>query len=172
MKWILGSTSTLKTKALEQFLQLHSLEATIMTKNVSSGVSSQPMSDEETMQGAIHRAQHAHEVGAYSIGLEGGITKVGTTYFVCNWGAMKDPSGHLYVARGATIPLPQEVISEVIEQKEELQPVLQSYAQKRNERFSGGALGYFTNGWKTRKEAYVEILELLYGQVVCKMRHK
>ncbi len=172
MKWLLGSTSALKKRAVEQFLQKHSLKATVLTKEVSSGVSSQPMSDEETMQGAMYRAQQASEEEAYSIGFEGGITKVGATYFVCNWGALKVPSGRIYVARGATVPLPYEVVCEVIEGKHELQPVLKSYAKAQGHTFSGGALGYFTNRWKTREEAYVEILELLYGQATYKMHHK
>lgn len=172
MKWVLGSTSALKKRAVEQFLQKHSLKATVLTKAVSSGVSSQPMSDEETMQGAIYRAQQASVEGVYSIGFEGGITKVGTTYFVCNWGALQVPSGHMYVARGAAVPLPNEVVREVIEGKCELQPVLKSYAKAQRHTFSGGALGYFTNRWKTREEAYIEILELLYGQATYKMRRK
>lgn len=69
---------------------------------VPSGVSDQPMSDLETMTGAKNRAKATLEaaramnlipeeeeedasISVFSIGIEGGIEKVGDHYFECGW---------------------------------------------------------------------------------------
>ena len=62
-------------------------DAEITSLSVPSGVSAQPFSDEETMQGAINRAKRALEEGApIGIGLEGGVMKRSTVY-LCVTGA-------------------------------------------------------------------------------------
>jgi non-canonical (house-cleaning) NTP pyrophosphatase len=56
--------------------------------DVHSGVSDQPMSDEESIKGAITRAKAAFDTNknsSFGIGLEGGIQQVGDRYFESGW---------------------------------------------------------------------------------------
>ena len=57
---------------------------------MSSEVSAQPLSDNETMTGAINRAKNAlkSEDAQIGVGLEGGVVKTEHGYFLCNWGAI------------------------------------------------------------------------------------
>ena len=62
---------------------------------VPSGVSDQPMSDAESIQGARNRAiACGKQLGAaYGVGLEGGIQQIGEQYFECGWMVIIDATG-------------------------------------------------------------------------------
>ena len=85
MKVVVGSKNKTKVGAVEKVWK----DAEITSLSVPSGVSAQPFSDEETMQGAINRAKRALEEGEapIGIGLEGGVMKTEHGLFMCNWGA-------------------------------------------------------------------------------------
>lgn len=168
MNWYVGSTNDLKIKAVRSFFKKNGRSVIVISKDVPSGVSDQPLTDEETMYGAINRAQAAAGPDSCSIGLEGGLVKVGDTWYVCNWGALVDTTGDVYVARGASIPLPTDVSDAVVDHKEELGDLLKMYAYSRGEKFEGGAIGYLTHGQVKREDVYEQIVSLLYGQLIYK----
>ncbi len=66
-------------------------EYRIVSLEVPSGVSAQPLSDEETRLGAIGRAKRALEAAEadIGIGLEGGVTKIDGQWWLCNWGVAR-----------------------------------------------------------------------------------
>lgn len=69
---------------------------------VDSGVSHQPMSDAETMEGAVQRARNAlreDPEASYAVGLEGGAQKVGERWFECGWIAVVDRAVGVRVSR-------------------------------------------------------------------------
>jgi non-canonical (house-cleaning) NTP pyrophosphatase len=77
MKLIVASTNPVKIpSALNGFQQMFPSESfTVEGISVPSGVSDQPMTDEETLQGALNRASNiraAHPTADYWIGIEGG----------------------------------------------------------------------------------------------------
>ncbi|MED3669059.1 DUF84 family protein, partial [Geobacillus kaustophilus] len=78
-------------------------EYRIVSLEVPSGVSAQPLSDEETRLGAIGRAKRALEAAEadIGIGLEGGVTKIDGQWWLCNWGALADRNGVVVAAAGA-----------------------------------------------------------------------
>lgn len=133
--------------------------------DVPSLVSAQPLSDEETVKGAINRsraviAQSDCEVG---IGLEGGVKWVGDQLYLCNWGALITQRGDVFTASGAGVPLPTEI--EVgIKDGIELGPLMDAYTNRQGIRHNEGAIGVFTNGLITRSDMFEHIVVQLIGQ--------
>ncbi|PYZ97159.1 inosine/xanthosine triphosphatase [Alteribacter lacisalsi] len=137
----------------------------VIAKPVSSGVSAQPGSEEETLKGAVNRAHTlVHQFGApVGIGLEGGITELGGVMYLCNWGALAVESGAFFTAGGARIPLPDEV-SVLIKKGEELGDVIDQYASRSGVRYREGTVGVLTGGAVTRDDMFAHVVKLLFGQ--------
>lgn len=57
-----GSTNPAKVGAVEEAWQEFNRTGTVLSASVPSGVSDQPFSDEETIEGAIHRARRAKKL--------------------------------------------------------------------------------------------------------------
>lgn len=78
MKIIVASTNTVKVSAVREALGEYPIlkEADIEGVAVNTGVSEQPKSLEETVQGAVNRAEAAFNGCDYSIGIESGLMKV------------------------------------------------------------------------------------------------
>ena len=163
MKIIIGSKNPAKIQAVKTAFLGGSHEFIAM--DISSGVSDQPFSDEETILGAKNRALRALESGNgdIGIGLEGGVQETSHGLLLCNWGALKAVGMDPVVAGGARILLPRE-IADRLRAGEELGPVMDDYAKKQNVRKHEGAIGIFTNGLVNRSEMFVHIMRLLVGQ--------
>ncbi|WP_409302244.1 DUF84 family protein [Peribacillus sp. SCS-155] len=158
----IGSTNPAKVQAVTES---YGKDAEIITLDVESGVSSQPFSDEETIEGALNRAkiclmQSDAEIG---LGLEGGVVQTQFGLFLCNWGALVARDGTSFIAGGARIRLPDE-IAEKLSQGTELGPIMDEYTNKRNIRQKEGAIGIFTNQQVTRSEMFKHIMQMLIGQ--------
>lgn len=78
MKIIVASTNPQKIKAVSDLILKYDFlaKANIEGVNVNSGVSDQPKSLEETVQGAINRAKSTFNNTDYSFGIESGLMKV------------------------------------------------------------------------------------------------
>src|SRR5699024_3647886 len=107
-------------------------EMDLVTESCHSGVSEQPIGNEETRQGAINRAVEALSCGGgdIGVGLEGGVIYVADDMYVCNWGAIALADGTTITAAGAQIPLPQ-VIKNEIEKGFELGPVIERHFNRQ-----------------------------------------
>ncbi|MEQ6378423.1 DUF84 family protein [Bacillaceae bacterium S4-13-56] len=161
MKIIIGSLNPAKINAVISVFASDEVER----YGANSHVSAQPMNDRETRLGAIHRAKESAQAFPQSIGigLEGGITVDEGICYLINWGALVDEHGHIFVASGARIPLPEEVSKPVLE-GEELGMVMDRYAKKKNVRKKEGAIGIFTNGVVDRSMMFQHVVQLLKGQ--------
>lgn len=162
MKIVIGTTNPAKIQSVQS---VFGRDATHLHLNVPSGVSEQPFSDEETMQGALNRAVSALEQGDgdIGIGLEGGVHQHELGLFLCNWGALAIKDQPPIVASGAKIPLPEEIAKRLLA-GEELGPVMDDYANKENVRKQEGAIGILTNGEIDRAEMFTHVVRLLKGQ--------
>jgi inosine/xanthosine triphosphatase len=78
MKINIGSKNPQKIDSLKEILKEYPdfLNAEVISKDVSSDISGQPKSLDETTQGAINRAKNAFDDCDYSVGLESGLMKV------------------------------------------------------------------------------------------------
>lgn len=166
MRVIIGTKNKAKTGAVIHVVAQHFPEATFDLVDVASGVSEQPMSNEETRLGAINRAKAAVAAvdgAACGFGLEGGVYELDGQMYCCNWGAMALATGEVYSCAGASFILP-EVVASRVRAGEELGPVMDDFTKTADIRHHAGAIGIFTNGLVDRKEMFEHITTLLVGQ--------
>lgn len=158
MKVAIGSTNSVKVHALEKLAS--KMGFTVEARSVPSYVSAQPRSDEETIQGALNRAREVVNVtkSDVGVGLEGGVTKVGEYWFICNWGALVDMTGYECVSSGGHFMLPDAFLQE-IKQGKELGEIIQKHSNKNE-----GAVALLTNGFVTRQTLYEQLIDILFGQ--------
>ncbi|GGE77547.1 DUF84 family protein [Priestia taiwanensis] len=162
MKVSIGSTNKAKVAAVEGAFTGY--KVTFSCIEVSSQVSPQPFSDDETMRGAINRAHNVlvAEGADVGIGLEGGVVETPQGLFLCNWGALTDGEVTV-VAGGARIQLPEELEIPLLNGIE-LGPLMEQYSKRDNVRQGEGAIGILTNGHINRKEMFTHITKMLIGQ--------
>jgi inosine/xanthosine triphosphatase len=163
MKVIIGSTNPAKVAAVKNAFTYTYSE--YISLDISSGVSDQPFSDDETIKGAVNRAVGALQQGNgdIGVGLEGGVQETEMGLMICNWGALASNSMEPIIAGGARFLLP-DVIAVRLRAGEELGPVMDDYAKKSNVRKNEGAVGIFTNNLMNRAEMFSHIMSLLIGQ--------
>jgi inosine/xanthosine triphosphatase len=170
MKIIIGSKNQAKVMAVQQTFLSHHV---FIALDVPSGVRSMPFSDEETIKGAINRAENAVKIGKgdIGIGLEGGVEETPYGLFLCNWGALSVLGHSTIIAGGARILLPADV-AERLRKGEELGPLIDEYTKKQNIRQKEGAVGIFTNNQINRVEMFTHVMKLLVGQYEYYSSHK
>jgi len=78
MRLVVGSTNSVKVDAVREIIQEydHLRDADVIGISVDSGVSDQPKTLEETVEGALSRARHAFDNCTYSFGIESGLMVV------------------------------------------------------------------------------------------------
>ncbi|PID15434.1 inosine/xanthosine triphosphatase [Sporosarcina sp. P34] len=167
MEFVLGSENQAKKRAVVRVVERYVENSMISFASVPSGVSAQPMSEEETRQGAINRSVTVAK-NAYGIGLEGGVHMLFGTMYLCNWGALTTPDGKTFTAAGAQIPLPEELADE-IRRGNELGDAVDAYFKKQNVRMSEGAMGMLTAQLVPRDALFEHIMQLLIGQLLYSM---
>jgi inosine/xanthosine triphosphatase len=124
--------------------------------DVKSGVSDQPMSDEESIRGATQRARLALEMipeAEYSVGLEGGIQKLADQYFDCGWVVVMNGQGELGIGSSAKMPVPAKIM-ELVFQGTELGFADDQIFGKEMSKHGTGHFGSMTNDVLTRSAAY------------------
>jgi inosine/xanthosine triphosphatase len=121
---------------------------------VPSGVRNQPLSDEETVRGALNRAQAALAASGadVAVGVEGGVQDTPFGMFVGGWAAVVDRHGAIGIGAGGRVQLP-EAIAEQIRDGAELGPAMDRFSGLQNVKHSQGAIGIFTAGLVSRTEA-------------------
>ncbi len=121
----------------------------------ASGVSNQPMSDEEAITGARNRARHAiREAKAhYGVGLEGGLQKIGPQYYECGWMVVVDKANREGTGSSIKMHTPQHVMK-LINQGKELGDVIDILFNRTNAKQAEGYFGLMTKNAITRTEGY------------------
>lgn len=163
MKIIVASKNPVKINAtLEAFQQVFQNEQLdIASISVPSEVSEQPMTSQETLDGARNRVRNAQKelpYGDYWVGIEGGIdeTKDGMTAFAWVYILSKTRTGQ---SQTSTFYLPPRV-TELIHQGVELGHANDQVFGERNSKQKGGAVGSLTGGILGRTEYYVQAVVL------------
>lgn len=173
MRIIVGSKNPVKVGAVEVAFARYFADIEIIGITVSSGVSSQPMSEKETMDGARQRAYAALEAdptAQYGVGLEGGVTELSPTspnwtgmhsskgkMFECAWACVVKRGGEEGLGGGLYFELPEK-IAEKIRKGGELGPIMDEMSGVNDVKKKMGAIGMFTKGQLDRKSAYVHIV--------------
>lgn len=123
--------------------------------DVFSGVSDQPMSDAESIQGARNRARHAIKGldADYGVGLEGGLQKIGDHHFDCGWIVVVDKNGNEGIGSTIKIMTPPRIM-ELIHQGNELGTANDVVFNKTNSKQAEGHFGLMTRNVITRTYGY------------------
>lgn len=163
MKICVASGNPVKVEAVNKafYAVFPDSELELKSVSVSSGVSDQPMTDEETYLGAKTRVDNAYVVmpnADYWVGLEGGIAPNGNQLEAFAWMHIRSrlQSSH---ARTASFTLPSRV-TELIHQGMELGHANDQVFNESNSKQKMGAVGLLTNGLIDRTDYYTHALIL------------
>jgi inosine/xanthosine triphosphatase len=162
-KVIIGSKNPVKIKCVEiAFGKLFAHESFEFTgTNSASEVSDQPMSNQETYQGACNRAQNAKVQlpdAHYWVGIEGGIDYFQGRMEAFAWVIILSKN-QLGQARTASFVLPNKVQA-LVEQGIELGVADDMVFDRNNSKQQGGAVGILTNDVITRTTYYEQAVTL------------
>ena len=158
-KVIIASTNPVKRNATQQgFLKIFPKRHFVFEGlNIPSGVSDQPMTDEETFQGALNRANNAKKTcpeASFWVGIEGGVQPTQEGLMVFAWVVILSAS-NMGTSRTSTFLLPPKVTS-LVNQGIELGVANDMVFHKNDSKRAGGAVGSLTNGQLGRTEYYVQ----------------
>lgn len=162
MKVVIASHNPAKIRAVREAfsLQFPGKNIEYVPVSVASGVSDQPMSDDETRNGARNRARNASEEtpdANFWVGLEGGIDTIDNDLMAFAWMAILGKEGRIGEARTVTLPLPPAVKA-LVDQGMELGDANDKVFSTINSKHQGGAFGLLTGGLYTREGVYTEAL--------------
>lgn len=157
-KVAVGSQNKAKLAAVEQVFGRVFEGVEINGYDVESGVSDQPMNDEESIEGAKSRAVAAmeqDESADYGVGLEGNVVTIAGRMFLHGWVAVADRSGTVGLGHSSGLELPESIRKE-LEAGKELGPVLQEMlGDEDNEiRHSTGTNGVLSGELYTRVDEF------------------
>ena len=162
-KIYLGSTNKAKLTAVGKAIPNYE----VIGISVESKVRAQPLDDDETIKGALNRAQQLPKDGL-RIGLEAGVNLHHGVLFMVNWGVLIDDEDNVYYAGGTRIPLTEEIKQNIFEEGKELSTAMEKISSIENIKEKEGAIVYFTNNQIIRSDIFVHIVKLLYGQYLFK----
>ena len=164
LKIAVGSKNPVKIDSARSGFQLTFPDLEIQTTGhaVSSGVSDQPMSSEETLRGATNRANALRQIDSsydFYVGIEGGIEVIEQTLFANAWIVILDRKSKMARGRTASFPLPPEV-KRLVESGMELGHANDEVFAELNSKQGGGAVGSLTQGLISRRSLYEHAMVL------------
>jgi inosine/xanthosine triphosphatase len=133
----------------------------IRSVSVSSGVSDQPISDRETLQGAQNRAENAAEEspeGDYWVGIEGGVEEMGIDLTAFAWIVICS-SNQTGKSRTGTFFLPA-AITRLVRTGIELGEADDQVFGQHNSKQGMGAIGLLTDNAVNRTALYAHAVTL------------
>ena len=159
MKVVVASANPAKIRAVEQALQHIWPEQPIdcSGQHTESGVAAQPMTSEETLQGALNRLTSlslALPDADYYVAIEAGLD--GDCSFA--WVTVQHRS-KISKTRSASLPIPPAALA-AMQQGEELGDVMDRMFAQTNVKQQGGAIAMLTNHLLTRSGVYQQAIIL------------
>lgn len=133
----------------------------VASVSVPSGVAVQPVSDRETLQGALNRAQNAAgraPQADYWVGIEGGIEDDGREMAAFAWAVVRS-SDRLGKGRTGTFFLP-DLVARLVRQGKELGEADDIIFGRSNSKQEDGAIGILTGNVIDRAQLYEQAIIL------------
>jgi len=160
-----GSKNKAKVEAVAEILRDygHLKDAAVEGIDVSSDVSAQPKSLEETIRGARNRAKNAFYACDFSVGIESGLMEVPYSksgYMdICAAVIYDGNEYHLGLSSGWEFKDPS-IMKTIVEGGKEMTDVLVDRGMfvDPNEKTEGGAIGLVTRGRLPRKDFTMQAL--------------
>lgn len=127
--------------------------------SVPSGVSDQPLTENETIIGAINRAKSVLEAepeADVGLGLEGGLTydEVYTNMWYLFSVCAAWDGKQLFVGKGLYFPIPNEIGEKLKQGGTELRHIIDELSSTVGSNHKEGAYGLFTDGRITRSDVF------------------
>lgn len=161
---LVASQNPVKIEAVKDGLQAFlNDEIEITGVSVPSGVSDQPMSEAETLQGASNRVSKLidlHPGYDYYVGLEGGVEETASGLMAFAWMVISNGE-RIGKARTASFFLPPKV-AELVHSGMELGHADDVVFAKTNSKQQNGAVGLLTNDVITRKSLYLPAVQMAF----------
>jgi len=166
-----GSTRLPKVNAVREAMDMiaailgEAARYEIAAVEVPSGVRHTPLTREDMMKGAQHRAEELLRIAqkgnaswTYFVGLEGGFDVVhegGNRWvFLENWAYVLDKNGRASFGQSGAILVPDALAKTVVDEGVELADAIDAFAGGRGIRDAQGAWGVLTRGLISRQEAF------------------
>ncbi len=155
MKIAVGSENPLKLQSVEDLLKRIYPEATYLPVKVDSGVSHNPIDNDETIAGARQRARRAlKETGSdWGVGLEGGMVKIAERWFTCVWCVIWDGVEET-LGGGVHFELPEMVVEGILREGKEMGTCMDEIAGVEMSKRKMGAEGILTGGMIDRATTF------------------
>ena len=152
---IVGSTNPVKVAAVRAVFTRAELSAQIDGLAVPSGVSDQPVGDEETILGATQRARAvlAETDADLGVGIEGGVVEENGHLRTCAWAAVVARDGRVGVGGSLAMALPDRVAA-LVRNGVELGHAMDRITGGHDTKHGAGAVGILTSGLVDRQRAY------------------
>ncbi|WP_242917697.1 inosine/xanthosine triphosphatase [Pontibacter liquoris] len=155
---VVASTNPVKVKAALGGFEKMFADRTVdvVPLSVPSGVADQPMTDAETLEGALNRVQQARYIypeADFWVGIEGGVEVMGNELAAFAWIVVRSATGILGKARSGTFFLPPAVAG-LVAQGMELGHANDKVFSRHNSKQQGGAIGSLTDQVLDRRQLY------------------
>lgn len=158
MKIAVGSTSDSKMRATRAVFARLDPEAVVEAVPVASVVPEQPVSDSETIAGALHRAREGRRIADadYGVGIEGGVHQDERGVWMCAWVAVVDRQGREGLGCGLRLRLPAWIARRALAGETVGDIVDRLLGQEAHEAL--GVIGLLTRGLVDRQAALEQAL--------------
>lgn len=154
VRYALGTTNAAKKAAVQM-----ATNADPVCLSVPSGVSGQPMSEEETITGAINRAKNVlTEIpdAQIGLGLEGGLMyddRYTHQWYLISVCAAWNGS-ELHVGKGLSFPIPKQAAERIQKEHIELSTIINEWSGLPNSNHQGGAYALLTDDRIRRADVF------------------
>ncbi len=155
-----GAAETVLRQAVGEGLLPGVSSVEVRSLDVASGVSDQPIGEEETRRGALGRARAvlaALPEAHWGIGIEGGVIRLEDGLYTCAWCVIADRNGAYSAGGGLNMPLPPPIVRD-LEAGLELGDATDQLFGVKHSKQAGGSLGHLSKNLRTRQSAYESIL--------------
>ena len=169
-----GSENPVKVRAVEEIMSNIYGSVKIFSYSVDSGVSKQPTSLEEIINGAINRARNVLlkvDNANLGVGIEAGITPVPHTisgYMDFAYCAIIDKDMRITLGASPGFEYPPLVIDKIFTETKEVGEIFDEILHEKDVKKRMGAVGYLTHGLLNRLE-FVKLSVLM--AMVPRLKH-
>jgi inosine/xanthosine triphosphatase len=165
----IGSLNPVKAQSVRLAFKLMWPECDweFQTSAVSSGVATQPMSDEEAATGAANRARRAigDRDADYGVGLEGGLNSVDGRWFDSGWAVVIDRSGREGIGSTLRMQVPDAIIT-LLGEGHELGDACDMLFKQEDAKQGPGFFGLMTRGVLDRATTYRDAIIAAFAAFV------
>lgn len=159
MKVVIGSISPVKKEAVERAFNMlfPATEFVFECVKANSGISDQPMSNDEIRTGALGRIKHSKELvsGAdFYVGLEGGVEEMYGDLYNYGWVAIESKNNKQGYGRTFSFALPHAIRNLIIHEGLEQSHATDKVLSKSGTKTGTGTIGPLTNNSLTYTDWY------------------